>query len=119
MLKPKKKNIQKVVIKPTVKINGYTFKITEIGAKAFKGSSKLTQVTIGANIQKIGKSAFENCRKLKKIYINSKNITKIEKNAFKGIKKGATIYVPKKKYDKYKRFLKQAKLPKYVKIKKK
>ncbi len=119
LLKPKKKNIQKAVIKPTVKINGYTFKITEIGAKAFKGSSKLTQVTIGANIQKIGKSAFENCRKLKKIYINSKNITKIEKNAFKGIKKGATIYVPKKKYDKYKRFLKQAKLPKYVKIKKK
>ena len=119
LLKPKKKNIQKVVIKPTVKINGYTFKITEIGAKAYKGSSKLTQVTIGANIQKIGKSAFENCRKLKKIYINSKNITKIEKNAFKGIKKGATIYVPKKKYDKYKRFLKQAKLPKYVKIKKK
>ena len=79
----------------------------------------MTQVTIGSNVTKIGKNAFANCSKLKKIVIVSDKITKIYKNAFKGIKKNAQIIVPKKKLKRYKFLLKKAKLPKSVKVKSK
>lgn len=118
IVKPTKKNQKKVNIKPTVSVDGYNYKITEIGANAYKGDKKIEQVTIGANVKKIGKSAFANCKNLKKIVIKSSSITSIGKDAFKGIKKRAVIVVPKKKFKKYKEYLKKAKLPGYVKVQK-
>ena len=44
-----KKNITKASIPATVKINGYTFKVTAIADSAFSGCSKLTKVTVGSN----------------------------------------------------------------------
>ena len=100
-------------------IEEYPYLITEINDKAFQKNKKIKNVTIGANVKVIGKSAFANCSKLNKIIIKSNNITKIGKNAFKGIKKNAVIIVPKKKLKSYKRLLKKANTPKTVKIKSK
>ena len=117
--KPEKKNAKTVVVPNTVEINGYTYQVTEIAAKAFKNNKKIKTVVIGSNIKKIGKQAFSGCKKLKTIQILSKSLKKIDKTVFKGIDKKAAITVPKKKYKAYKNLLKKAKLPKSVKIKKK
>ena len=91
-----KKSAKSVTIPSTVTINGYTFKVTAIADKSFQKSSKLTSVVIGANVTKIGKSAFFNCKKLAKITFKGTKAPKIGSKAFKGIKAKAKVYVPKK-----------------------
>ena len=113
------KKAKKITIPETVKVNGYTYKVTEIAAKAFRNNTKLTQAVIGKNIQKIGKNAFYGCKNLKQVTIKSTALKSIGKNAFKGIKKNAKISVPKKKYKAYAKLLKNAKTEKSVKIVKK
>ena len=116
--KKKVKKLKKLVVKNTVAYTfegkNYTYKVTSIGAKAFKGYKKLAKVTIGANVTTIGKAAFYNCKKLKNVVIKSKNITKIGKKAFRrnGAKK-LTIKAPKKLKKKYNKLLKKAKTNKY------
>lgn len=85
-----------VTIPSTVTKDGFTFKVTQIGAKAFQSNKKITKVVIGANITKIGSKSFYKCSKLKKITFKSKKAPKFGSNAFKGIKATATVYVPKK-----------------------
>ena len=110
-----KKSLKKIKIAAKVTIDGVTYKVTSIGAKAFKGNKKITSVVIGKNVKKIGKNAFANCKKLKKVTINSKVLKKVGKKAFyrKGGKK-LTIKVPKKLKKKYKKLLKKAKTRKFV-----
>ena len=91
-----KKSAKKVTVLSTVTLNGYTFKLTAIADKAFQKSSKLTTVVIGANVTKIGKSGFYNCKKLAKITFKSTKAPKIGSKAFRGIKAKAKISVPKK-----------------------
>ncbi|HAH17750.1 MAG TPA: hypothetical protein DCL29_01840 [Eubacterium sp.] len=116
--KKKVKKLKKLVVKNTVAYTfegkNYTYKVTSIGAKAFKGYKKLAKVTIGTNVTTIGKAAFYNCKKLKNVVIKSKNITKIGKKAFRrnGAKK-LTVKVPKKLKKKYNKLLKKAKTNKY------
>lgn len=102
----------------TVKIDGVTYQVTEIAAKAFKNNKKLKKITIGKNITKIGKQAFYGCKKLKTITFKTTKLKSIGKQAFKGIHKKATIKVPRKKYKKYKKLLKGKGQKKTVKIKK-
>lgn len=113
------KNAKKIVIPSTVNIDGYEYKVTEIKEKAFNKNKKITQATIGANVEIIGKQAFNGCKKLKKITITSAVIKKINKKAFAGIKKKAVITVPKAQFKTYKNYLKKAKTEKTTKIKKK
>ncbi len=75
-----KKTLKSVVIPKTVTIEGKTYKITEIGKKAFAG-----------------------CKKLKKITIKTTDIKKIGKNALKKTAKKLTIVCPKKKVKAYKK----------------
>ena len=91
----KSKSIKSVVIPKTVKIGGYTFKVTAIGTNAFK-----------------------NCKKLKKVTIKSTAIKTVGKGAFKNISKKATIMVPASKFSSYKKLLKKSGLASTVKIKK-
>ena len=58
-----------------------------------KKAKKLTTVTIGSNVTKIGKEAFSGCKNLKKITVTAGKLKTISKNAFKGINKKATITV--------------------------
>ena len=54
-----KKNVKgSVTIPATVTIDGVTYKVTSVAANAFKGNKKITKVTIGKYIEKIGKNAF-------------------------------------------------------------
>ena len=117
----KNKKQKSITIPSTVNINGYTFKVTAIADKAFKKNTKLATVTIGSNVKTVGKEAFRDCKKLKKITVKSKVVSKVGKNAFKNIKKNATIKLPKmtkKKFNKYKKKFMNKGQAKTVKIKK-
>ena len=106
----KKKSLKEIKIATKVTIGGVTYKVTSIGANAFKGNKKIKKVTIGKNVKTIGANAFAKCKLLKKVRINSKKIKKIGKKAFykKGGKK-IKIKVPKSKKKAYKKLLKRAK----------
>ncbi len=83
-----------VTIPAKVTINGITYKVTAVSAKAFKGKTKITKVVIGKNVKKIGKNAFYGCKKLKTIEIKgAKKLSTIGENAFKNISSSATIAV--------------------------
>lgn len=86
----------KLTIPATVKKDGYTFKVTAIGANAFQKNAKLKTLVIGSNVTTIGKNAFYKCSKLKTITFKGKKAPKIGKKAFKGITAKSKIIVPKK-----------------------
>ncbi|MBR6222546.1 MAG: leucine-rich repeat protein [Lachnospiraceae bacterium] len=102
-------NKKTVTIPATVKYDGFTYKVTSIGAEAFASKKKIAQVTIGSNIRRIGSAAFYNCKKLKKITFKGKykKLT-IGKYAFKGIHSGARIYIIKDVFAKYKKAIKNS-----------
>ncbi|MCI9005829.1 MAG: leucine-rich repeat protein [Lachnospiraceae bacterium] len=129
-------------IPETVKIEGITYKVTSIAAKAFSGNKKLKKIKIGNNInsidsnafsgctslatvtmgkgvKKIGKQAFSGCKKLKDITIKSTKLTSksIGAKAFQGIYAKAIIKVPKAKKAAYQKLLKSKGISKKVKIK--
>lgn len=93
---PTKKTIKKAVIPQKVKINGHTLKVTAVGNKAFKNLKKLTNVTIGSNIKKIGVGSFSGCAGLKKITVKSYKLKTVGKKAFSGISKKAVLKAPAK-----------------------
>ena len=111
----KNKTLKQIKIADTVKIDGVTYKVTSVAAKAFKGNKNVTKIIIGKNVKKIGANAFANCKKLKKVIIYSKVLKKVGKKAFfrKGGKK-ITFKVPKAKKKAYKKMLKKAKTKKFV-----
>lgn len=100
------KNVKKVTIGDTVKIKGVNFKITEIASRALYKKTKITSVTIGTNLTKIGKEAFYGAKKLKSITIYSTKLKSVGKNAAKKVHKKLKIYVPPNKIKKYKKLFK-------------
>ena len=84
--------------------------------KAGKSRKKLTSVTVGKNVVKIGTRAFAGCGKLKKITIRSTRLKKVGSGALKGINKKAVIKVPKKKRKGYKKLFKNKGQKKTVKV---
>ncbi len=112
------KKSSSIVVKDTVKVNGVTYKVTTIGADAFKGSAA-KKITVGKNITTIKNNAFKGDKKLKTLIIRSTKLTKngISKKAFKGITKKTTIKVPKKKLKAYKKLFRKKGLAKSVKVK--
>ncbi|WP_026526327.1 leucine-rich repeat protein [Butyrivibrio sp. VCD2006] len=122
--KPSDKNIKKAVIKGSVTIQNAAYTVTEIGAEAFKDCDALTNVTIPAEVNKIGKKAFYNAEKLKKITIKSTSLTsktvgsKAFKNAGKNNFKKLKVKVPKKQLKAYKKLLKKKGLSSKAKVSK-
>ena len=98
-VKTSNKKAVKAVIPSTVKRDGTTYRVTGIGANAWKGCKKVKTLTIGKNVTRIGQKAFYGCSNLKKITVNTTEITsgKIGKNVFKGVSSKAKVKVPKKK----------------------
>lgn len=81
----------------TVKIDGATYKVVSVAAKAFAGSSQLTSATIGKNVTSIGKQAFKGCKKLTTLTVST---TKLTANSVKNCLTGSavkTVKVPKAK----------------------
>lgn len=67
-----KKDLKQVVVPATLKIQGHKLKVTSIG-----------------------KNAFRNCSKLKKIIFQTKQLRKPGKHAFQGISKKVSVKIPK------------------------
>lgn len=78
------KKAKSLTIVSTVKINGYSFKVTAIGAGAFKG-----------------------CKKLKTIKVKSTKLKTVGKKAFLKVPKSAAAKVPKSKKKAYKKLFKK------------
>ena len=112
----KKKN--NVTIKETVTIGGRVFLITEIAANAFEKNNGLKKVTIGKNVEKIGKKAFYNCKKLNDIQVKSKKLKGkcIGKNAFGKTGPKLNIKAPKGKKGAYRKLFCQKGCSKKAKI---
>lgn len=137
----KKPELTKVTVYDKVTLAGKSYRVTAIGASAFKNNTKVKSVVIGKNVksvgssafagctglrkvhakstklEKIGSSAFSGCRKLQKITIKSKALKKVGKSAFKNINKKAVISVPKAKKKAYIKLLKNKGQKKTVVIK--
>lgn len=110
------KNVSKVSTGDTVTILGVKFKVVQISEKALKNRSSVTSITIGKNVQSIGKEAFYGTKKLKNMTIKSTSLTKVGSNALKNTYAKAKIKVPKGKVTKYKALFKNKGQKKTVKI---
>lgn len=87
-----------ITVPSTIKAKGITYKVTSIGANAFKNCKKLTKATIGANVRVIKAKAFKNCPKLKTVTIKTVLLTKktASKKYFSKVSKRMVIKSPKK-----------------------
>ena len=109
-----------VTMKSSIKVGNITYKVTSIADKAFYNMTALKKVTISSNVTKIGKSAFEKCKKLKTIIIKTQKLKAktVGAKAFKGTPKNATVKVPAKSLAAYQKFLVKKGIHKNAKIKK-
>ena len=103
VLKPVKKTEKAITIPGSVKLEGVSCTVTQIAKGAFQKNKKLAKVTIGKNVQVIGKNAFHGAKKLKKIIIRSKKLKKAYASSIKGISKKAVLDVPNRKVKAYRR----------------
>ena len=87
-----------ITVPSTIKAKGITYKVTSIGANAFKNCKKLTKATIGANVKVIKAKAFNNCPKLKAVTIKTALLTKktASKKCFGKVNKRMVIKSPRK-----------------------
>lgn len=95
-VKPVGKKKSSLTIPASVACNGYTFKVTAIGAGAFAKNTNLKKLVIGSNVASIGSKAFYRCTKLTGITFKSTRVPKISSGAFRGIREKCRITVPKK-----------------------
>lgn len=98
-----------VKILDSIMVCGKAYPVYEISDEAFLGNSKVKTVTIGKNVQVIGKKAFYKCKKLSKVKVNAGNLKKVGKYAFKGTARSCKVKVVKKKYNKYKKLISRTK----------
>lgn len=97
-----------VTIPAIIKADGINYKVTEVGANAFKNNKKVKKVVIGANVYKIAKKAFNKCPNLKTVVIKSTKLTKktASKKCFSKVNKKMVIKVSKKSKKTYAKIFK-------------
>lgn len=96
-----------VDIPSSVKLDGISFKVTEVKSNAFYNHYNVKKAIIGKNVKTIGSQAFASCKNLKTITIKSTGLTSksVKSRAFKGIYEKARIKVPSSKVNSYKKLL--------------
>jgi hypothetical protein len=96
----KKKSI---TIPAIIKADGISYKVTEVGANAFKNNKNVKKVVIGANVVKIAK-----CPNLKSVVIKTTLLTKktASKKCFSKVNKKMVIKVSKKSKKTYAKIFK-------------
>ena len=104
--KPVNKAEKNVVIPDSITVNGKAYIVASIAAGAFSGNKKLTSVTIGKNVKKIGGKAFFKCGALKKILVKGTVLKSVGAKALKGTAAKLKIKVPKSKLKAYKKLFK-------------
>lgn len=80
-----KGNAKTVTISKTISYQGKEYNISALGDKLLYKNKKITKLTIGNNVQTIGKSAFASCTKLKTVKLGSA-VTSVSSSAFSGCK---------------------------------
>ena len=111
-----KQTLTTLTIPDRITFGGVNYKVTSIGANAFRDMPKLTTLTIGTNMLKIYRAAFYNCPKLKTITIRSKKITGVSAKAFSKTYVKAKVNVPNAYIKKYKTYLQDAGLSVYATV---
>lgn len=94
-----------VLIPDTVDIDGIIYSVTSIEKRAFYRNKKIMSVTIGKNINLIGKEAFKGCSNLSVLEFKGELLSKVKKGAFKGTPKGLTVSAPKSVIISYKKLI--------------
>ena len=109
---------KEVKIGKKVTINGISYSVTSVCERAFRSNKRVTKVSLGSRVDKIGKEAFANCRNIKVLYIYSPRLkaSDIGENAFKGINKRVKISVPKAKMKEYKELFREKGLSKQTSV---
>ena len=93
----KKTTATKITVSSTVKVDGVKYKVTTLGANAFKNCTKMTAAVIPSTVTSIKASAFSGASSLKTIRLNTTKKVSISKDAFKGVNTAKmTIKVSKK-----------------------
>ena len=96
----------KITVPAEVKIYNETFKVTEIGDRAFYYCFPLKSLTIGKNVRKIGaEMTYLWDSDVRTVVIKSKVLSEVGEDSFQGMKR-CTIKVPKSRLAKYKKLLK-------------
>lgn len=105
----KKKSI---TIPATIKADGISYKVTEVGANAFKNNKNVKKVVIGANVVKIANKAFNKCPNLKTVVIKSTKLTNktASNKCFSKVNKKMVIKVSKKSKKTYAKIFKGLKV---------
>lgn len=98
-----------VVIPDTITVSGKKYFVTSIADKACSGK-KITKVTIGKNIQKIGMKAFANCKKLKTVIFKSVKVKSVGKQAFYKTNQKIRVKLGRKVVKKYRTMLTKGKI---------
>lgn len=103
-----KKSVTSINIPDTVKINGQTYKVTNIKSGALRNNKKVKKLTIGKNVKVINMEAFRGCKNLKNIVIKTSDLVKqgVGTDALKGLNAKAVATVPESKLSEYKKILK-------------
>lgn len=105
-----------VNIPNSIVVKGIVYKVTSIGKNVCKGNRKLTKITLGVNVAKIGAKAFYGCRGLRIIVVKSKRLGSVGKGALKGINPRAEIKVPAEKKKDYRKLFKNKGQSRGVKV---
>ncbi len=82
-----------IVIPAEVTLAGKTYKVTAIGALAFRECSGLTSIEIPNSVVQIGDFAFEDCSSLTSVEIPN-SIVEIEYGTFRGCSALASVVIP-------------------------
>ncbi len=125
------KKFTSLTVASKVTIGGKKFKVTAVGAKAFRNYKRIktvvigdnvtvigdyafsrcvsmTSVRLGKNVKTVGKYAFYGCKKLATVKITSTRMTKVGSKAFAGIAKKPVVKTSKTKLTAYKKLLKKS-----------
>lgn len=100
-----KQTLTSLTIPDTITFGGLAFKVTNIGASAFRDMPKLKKLAVGKHVVKINRAAFYNCPKLSRITIHSRKLSSVSEKAFSKIYAKAKINVPNAYISKYKKLL--------------
>lgn len=82
-----------ITIPPTIRYNGNTYAVTQIGQNAFYQCENIRDVTIPKSVTKIGNLAFFRCYSLQNIIIPN-SVTEIGYSAFSECKQLKSITIP-------------------------
>ncbi len=114
---PQNSSIKSLTIPTEIVLEKVHFKVTEIREYACQNLKKLAELTIGKNVTAIGKEAFRDCKKLKKITIAGTKLKKAGAKAFTRISASAVVRCVKSYIKKYQKLLRSAGLAKSIPFK--